>query len=273
MEEVGNFPVFWNEQQTSWVQGSTLIDEVESRKKKVEGDYKAICEVLPRFERFSFERFLWCRTVVGSRNFSITIGDEKRTAMVPQADMLNHLRPRETSWTFDNDIGCFTITSLTTLRAGQQVMDSYGRKCNSKFLLHYGFSVENNREADGTCLNELSLLFQLRKADPAAKQKLQLVSEDKRFRITVQRSDAAVKNCLSYLRVVAADADEVSLMSAMRPNNMMSTKNELAALLVLQDKCRTKLCFYPTTLEEDERVLKYGQLEPFSDRRNALIVI
>ena len=47
------------------------------------------------FRQFSFEEFLWCRTAVGSRNFSITIRGHKRTAMVPQADMLNHFRPRE----------------------------------------------------------------------------------------------------------------------------------------------------------------------------------
>ena len=34
-------------------------------------------------------------------------------------------------------------------------MDSYGKKCNSRFLLHYGFAVEVNREEDGKCQNEI----------------------------------------------------------------------------------------------------------------------
>ena len=46
---------------------------------------------------------------------------EKRTAMVPQADMLNHLRPRECSWTFDNAANSFVITSLTKIPKGAQV--------------------------------------------------------------------------------------------------------------------------------------------------------
>ena len=33
--------------------------------------------------------------------------------------------------------------------------DSYGKKCNSRFLLNYGFAVENNRDPDGTCHNEV----------------------------------------------------------------------------------------------------------------------
>ena len=34
--------------------------------------------------------------------------------------------------------------------------DSYGQKCNHRFLLNYGFAIEHNREADGFCPNEVS---------------------------------------------------------------------------------------------------------------------
>ena len=40
--------------------------------------------------------------------------------MVSQADMLNHLRPRE-SWTFDNATNSFVITTLTKIPKGAQV--------------------------------------------------------------------------------------------------------------------------------------------------------
>ena len=49
----------------------------------------------------------------------------------------------------------FTVVSLQPIRAGAQVYDSYGRKCNHRFLLNYGFSVENNVETDGFCPNEV----------------------------------------------------------------------------------------------------------------------
>jgi hypothetical protein len=110
---------------------------------------------------YTFDEFLRVRTAVGSRNFGIIVDGEKRTSMVPFADMLNHYRPRETSWTFDSQRSHFTITTLTRLSAGQQVMDSYGRKDNSRFLLHYGFAVEVNREEDGRCQNELAITLKL----------------------------------------------------------------------------------------------------------------
>jgi hypothetical protein len=71
--------------------------------------------------------------------------------------MLNHHRPRETKWTFCEESQCFTITTLKEIGAGQQVYDSYGQKCNHRFLLNYGFCVESNVEIDGFCPNEVSL--------------------------------------------------------------------------------------------------------------------
>jgi hypothetical protein len=75
--------------------------------------------------------------------------------------MLNHYRPRETSWTFAQSLNAFTMTSLSPLVEGQQVMDSYGKKCNSRFLLHYGFAIEENVEEDGSCPNEVPIRLKL----------------------------------------------------------------------------------------------------------------
>ncbi len=47
-------------------------------------------------------------------------------------------------------------------RMPPQVFDSYGKKCNSRFLLNYGFAVEVNRDADGQCHNEVRIMLSLR---------------------------------------------------------------------------------------------------------------
>lgn len=65
------------------------------------------------------------------------------------------LSPRETKWTYDNNRGGFTITTLHRIMGGAQVYDSYGQKCNHRFLLNYGFAIENNQEANGFCPNEV----------------------------------------------------------------------------------------------------------------------
>ena len=76
----------------------------------------------------------------------MTIDGVKTEILVPFADMLNHKRPRQSVWTYDDDTQSFVIRSLTALRSGEQLFDSYGRKSNSRYLLNYGFTVEDNRD-------------------------------------------------------------------------------------------------------------------------------
>jgi hypothetical protein len=154
--DYSNFPVFWSEAQlTNWLCGSPIIQDIRDRCESMRQDFNEICRVVPGFQdEYEFEDFLKIRSAVGSRNFGIQVNEQKRTSMVPLADMLNHFRPRQTSWTFDAHRNAFTVTTLTSLYSGQALLDSYGRKSNSRFLLHYGFTLEENRE-EGLCQNEL----------------------------------------------------------------------------------------------------------------------
>ena len=60
----------------------------------------------------------------------------------------------------------FLKISLQGIPAGAQVYDSYGQKCNHRFLLNYGFAVEDNREIDGFCPNEVPLEICVPPDDP-----------------------------------------------------------------------------------------------------------
>ena len=59
-------------------------------------------------------------------------------------DMLNHRRPKQTSWAFNDQQGGFVIEAIEDIQRGDQVYDSYGRKCNSRFFLNYGFINPEN---------------------------------------------------------------------------------------------------------------------------------
>ena len=89
--------------------------------------------------------------------FGLLVNGHRTSALVPHADMLNHFRPRETKWTFCEETQCFTITTLQSIGRWAQVYDSYGQKCNHRFLLNHGFCVEKNVEVDGFCPNEVPL--------------------------------------------------------------------------------------------------------------------
>merc|ERR1719491_856798 len=162
-----NMPIFWNEKELKYLEGSYLLTQIVDRNEAIEDDYHAICEVAPEFACIAtLEEFKWARMCVCSRNFGLQIDGKRTSALVPHADMLNHYRPRETKWTFDDERQAFTITSLQTIPYGAQVYDSYGQKCNHRFLLNYGFAVEDNREVDGFCPNEVPIELGILPNDP-----------------------------------------------------------------------------------------------------------
>jgi histone-lysine N-methyltransferase SETD3 len=285
-QDYTNFPIFWDQDKLDWLKGSPLLQDIQERNENMKGDYDELCVLCPEFSRFSFEEFLEVRTAVGSRNFGIVVDGEKRTAMVPHADMLNHYRPRETSWTFDNSRQCFTITSLSSLVPGQQVMDSYGKKCNSKFLLHYGFAVEVNREEDGKCQNELLITLSVlpETQDPLRSTKLSVLGParaSRSFRISMNIEDKATMDAFSYLRVIVANEEELSTIMSLTARQHLSSsrvhfvneRNEAAALELLASTMQAQLARYPNTYKDNLALLSSGQVKPFTDRRTALVVI
>ena len=158
-----SIPLFWTPREAAWLAGSHVAEQVEDRRRNILADFRLILECVPELAgAFSAEEFLWARMVVASRNFGITVDGVRTDALVPYADMLNHLRPRQTRWLYDSARRAFLIVSLQPLVAGQQVFDSYGKKCNSRFLLNYGFTVEHNADDDtGQFHNELRLVLGL----------------------------------------------------------------------------------------------------------------
>lgn len=162
-----NIPIFWNDEELEYLHGSYLLTQIADRIDAITEDYYAICQVAPQLANIAtLEEFKWARMCVCSRNFGLQIDGHRTSALVPHADMLNHHRPRETKWSFDDDLQAFTITTLQSITKGSQVYDSYGQKCNHRFLLNYGFAVEDNSELDGFCPNEVPIELSIPANDP-----------------------------------------------------------------------------------------------------------
>lgn len=153
---LSNMPIFWTEDELKALRGSHVLNQIDERRMAIDSDYEAICEVAPEFHDIcSSAEFAWARMAVCSRNFGMMVNGLRTAALVPYADMLNHYRPRESKWQFEDHRQAFTVISLAHMSPGAQVYDSYGLKCNHRFLLNYGFSVEDNVEEDGSCPNEV----------------------------------------------------------------------------------------------------------------------
>lgn len=74
--------------------------------------------------------------------------------MVPFIDMLNHQRPKKSLWNYSDEKEGFIIESFCEYERGLEVFDSYGNKCNKRFLLNYGFIENDNENNEYTLFSE-----------------------------------------------------------------------------------------------------------------------
>eukprot|EP01038_Epipyxis_sp_PR26KG_P008575 gene8575-11587_t len=288
---LSNMPIFWNQEELKYLTGSYLLEQIDERNAAIEADYMAICSIAPEFSSIStLQEFKWARMCVCSRNFGLVINGLQTAALVPYADMLNHYRPRETKWQFDDNLQGFTVVALQKIGAGCQVYDSYGRKCNHRFLLNYGFSVENNIESDGFCPNETPILLELKKSDPLYESKCSYWRRDfsipsRRIRVSVGENETT-KIMFALLRIIEADKDDFDMLISCAGSSSyrsirdaqipISIKNEIRAMNHLAFICDDYLYKYPTTFEQDCMRLAVsgpGQVPPFSNERHALIQV
>lgn len=146
--------------------------------------------------------------MVSSRIFGIQVEGVKTDGFVAYADMLNHKRPRQTTWTYTDDMAGFIIEATEDIKRGEQVYDSYGRKCNSRFLLNYGF-INLNNDAD-----EVPLKVFYNKDDKFIEIKKEIIndkSDFKKFRVMENLSERVMHEFFSWLRFVEFD-DNVTLL-------------------------------------------------------------
>ena len=127
--------------------------------------------------------------------------------------MLNHKRPKQTNWSYSEEKQGFVIESNENILKGEPVYDSYGRKCNSRFLLNYGFIVEGNDA------NEVSVKVFFRENDNCIKMKENIMDQKihaKNFRIMANLDEMSVKDLFGFVRFVMID--DIKLLNYLQVN-------------------------------------------------------
>lgn len=265
-----NVPVYFDESELALLKGSFTLEKIEDRKCSLREDFESLRQSVPGFSH-SYSEFTWAHVAVTSRNFGLEVHGRSVQALVPMADLLNHAAPRETAWGFDDDSGAFRMTALKNFGPGEAVHDSYGRKCNSRFFVNYGFVLPDNPD------NEAVINLPAPTCDHRFYDLLTFLGGRSqgggcRFQVSVDYERAGP--LLSYLRLLCADGDEnVTLPGLAGPTIAVppiSRRNEAAALEALQNACAVTLRDFDTTLGEDEELLRSQSLTP--NERNAIVV-
>jgi len=279
-EEYDTVPLFFSVEQLAELEGSMALDKIRDRHQSLRIEYNNLVENVPMFSQFTYESFVWARLVIITRIFGMVVDGEKTEGLVPMADMLNHKRPRETKWTYVQSRKGFVITSLNVINISCEVFDSYGRKCNSRFFVNYGFVPEVNED------NEAVIRIAMSPEDPAYEDKCAIGSRYvelsciKTFQIPMQYDDPnnKVKQAFSYARFIVATKEEVKehfdhhhfIISEVPP---ISFANEARVLELLANAATESLNLFPHSFEHDLELLDDKEAYPLlSNKRNIVLM-
>ena len=281
-KSTNNFPIFFTPEERTWLTGSPFLQQVETKIEDVSRDYQTIIDTVPEFSQFTLKEFSHVRMLISSRIFGINVNNVKTDSLVPLADMLNHKCPQQTSWEYKEDVKGFVIDVKEPIPRGDEIYDSYGRKCNSRFFMNYGFILENNQD------NEVPIKIWLDKSDPLFSAKYDIIQQDdpKTIRISESPQNKNLEDLFSYLRFTEFQGDPMVLykfefqkQTKKRSDENdfyetyhgtyfppLSTENEVAALEKAIKLAKDMLAQYKTTYEEDLKILETDKTLTFNHR-------
>lgn len=146
--------------------------------------------------------------------------------------------------------------------------DSYGKKCNSRFLLNYGFTIEDNDA------NEYPITLKLDDSCPLFEEKKKLFKKEqemtKKFRISENIVDYSVIDFFSYLRFILFDGEIEILLKIISDNKKIvfeevmpsfylispiNMQQEIKVLQKIRDIMKEYLNLYKSKLQEDLEII------------------
>jgi histone-lysine N-methyltransferase SETD3 len=287
------FPVYYNERELSLINGTSFLKMLISKKETLLDDYNTLCNefVSDNYkELYTYDAFVKARMIVGSRVFGVKINGKKIEVLAPFADMLNHHTKHQTTWFYNDKTQAFMIQAIDDIKKGSELYDSYGNKTNSRFLLNYGFVIEDNTQKEV----EIEIDYAEHEVPLFKKKKLWMDGTFKRKFMLNDKSDSnGVVDLFSYLRFIVFDNEnEVKRLYTQISKGMdfilsediqtyipvfymvrpFLIENEVMMLKELKRICEYALTMYPTTLNEDYEMLRSKEGNMTVNERNCVVI-
>jgi protein-histidine N-methyltransferase len=265
-----HIPLNYSENELDALKGTYIFPVIRRRREK----HKKLYEKLPAQlkSRFTQEEFTWATCVATSRAYGVTFAGVKTTAMVPLADMFDHALVHNLSWPREAETG-LVIAARMPIEAGAPLHESYGRLCNARMLNVYGCRVDGNPDN----LTELVFwaLLPDHPSEPLAKKLGQVRAEKQAFRVFAGYDCALGKPLFAYLRLACLDSlPEAEWRRADTGETIevppIGRDNEIAALTMLAEACQDRLRQFPTSIDEDNALLKDHALS--RNMRNIILI-
>ncbi|GAB5368933.1 hypothetical protein AAMO2058_001361900 [Amorphochlora amoebiformis] len=259
-------PIFLPEYYQNMLKGTVAGETVRYRAESLRDEYIGLCSVVEGIRKYSLSDFMWARCVVLSRIIGLRVKQAKISAMVPFLDMVNHGYPSSCTWRFLDQTNHLTITASQPLVAGSEILANYGRKCNSRFFLNYGFTVTPNPN------NQAVLMVSMDANTPHYSEKCEFLKkapryvdsgwEHKEFQVLPSTTDMNFRRLFSFLRYTRAKGKDFDMfqdafdIEAIGP---VSVRNEIEVLRCISECSLRALSRFPSTIQADHKRIKLNR--------------
>ncbi|KAG2297886.1 hypothetical protein Bca52824_034358 [Brassica carinata] len=249
--------IFWSEEELAELKGTQLLSNTLGAKEYLENEFLKLEQeiLLPNKEMFpsrvTLDDFIWAFGILRSRAFSRLRGQD--LVLIPLADLINH----------DPAIKQKTMH----MRSKELVYIQYDvNKSNAELALDYGF-VESNPNR-----NSYTLTIEIPESDPFFGDKLDIAESNgmgETGYFDIVEGQSLPVGMLQYIRLVALGGSDAFLLESIFRNTIwghlelpVSRSNEELICRVVRDACKSALSGFTTTIEEDEKLMKEGKLDP-----------
>jgi histone-lysine N-methyltransferase SETD3 len=228
------------------LRGSYIMVKVAEIEKYLHNEYNSILQYINA--DFTYDEYVWARNVVVTRVYYVRRMIDGKPyddlVLVPMADMANHTLNQNTFWYYDSKKEVFTVEANTFILANDNLYETYGAKSNYRFLLNYGFVVDDNHEDQVHLVLDPVLQSYLSSYSDVSDHLNKFFGTQDVFLISYDVNDAAFQNVIKNI------AAKVARIQEGEERSLLTDIYQLLKTFISR-----QLDGYPTTLEEDQAIL------------------
>lgn len=211
-------------------------------------------EVWPK-KVLTYGDWIWAMSALSSRQNPVPIDGKTTLGLIPFFDMFNHTVTGKITSFFNSEDRTLECHAPKSYQPGEQVQIFYGDRPNSDFFLFSGFVIDDNPHDFFKIQLVLSSQSQAQSQFPellSAKQKALRAHNipEGEFHLI---PDGPTEDLLKFARLAALqDIAQVREFTGAA----LSASHEDSALEYICNTCIAQLKKYPTSIQEDEQLLK-----------------
>jgi histone-lysine N-methyltransferase SETD3 len=270
-----DLPMLFSAAELEWFQASPVAGQALRLAASAIRHYAYLYRLMSKAGQptFTFDDFQWAECVVMSRQNRIPAlsgAGDGVLALIPGWDMCNYGAGR-ISTMYNPAAHASEFFAMDATPKGTQVRVFYGERPNSQLALYQGFVAQDNAHdvlVVPVVLDEADALYKLRKL-LLGKRGFSTPSQDFAISCTGELSRAL----RDYCRLACVDKADAEFVLKNADAEIVSPRNEIAALELLIRVLQAVAEAYPTTLEQDEALLASKEGAALTPRQRLAVLM